>query len=98
MRLACYHPVAPPEGKSQSARPGPHYVLVATSDRKGLSSMDIVAVLTKVVQEQQKTIDAQQNKIDKLEQQQALISALYEKVNAMEKQMKLQGTVARVDY
>lgn len=30
--------------------------LVATADRKGLSSMDIVAVLTKVVQEQQKTI------------------------------------------
>jgi hypothetical protein len=30
--------------------------LVATKDRKGLSSMDIVAVLTKVVQEQQKTI------------------------------------------
>ena len=30
--------------------------LVATKDRKGLSPMDIVAVLTKVVQEQQKTI------------------------------------------
>jgi len=31
--------------------------LVATPDKKGLSSMDIVAVLTKVVQEQQKRID-----------------------------------------
>jgi len=31
--------------------------LVATKDRKGLSSMDIVAVLTKVVQEQQKKIE-----------------------------------------
>ncbi len=31
--------------------------LVATNDRKGLSSMDIVAVLTKVVQEQQSEID-----------------------------------------
>jgi len=30
--------------------------LVATKDRKGMSSMDVVAVLTKVVQEQQKTI------------------------------------------
>jgi hypothetical protein len=30
--------------------------LVAVKDRKGLSSMDIVAVLTKVIQEQQKTI------------------------------------------
>ncbi len=31
--------------------------LVATRDRKGMSAMDVVAVLTKVVQEQQKTID-----------------------------------------
>ena len=31
--------------------------LVATKDRKGLSSMDIVAVLTKVVQEQNRTIE-----------------------------------------
>jgi hypothetical protein len=30
--------------------------LVATADRKGMSPMDVVAVLTKVVQEQQKTI------------------------------------------
>jgi len=30
--------------------------LVVTKDRKGLSPMDIVAVLTRVVQEQQKTI------------------------------------------
>ena len=30
--------------------------LVATKDRKGMSAMDVVAVLTKVVQEQQKTI------------------------------------------
>jgi hypothetical protein len=34
--------------------------LVATNDRKGLSSMDIVAVLTKAVQEQQKNIQEQQ--------------------------------------
>jgi len=43
--------------------------LVATGDRKGLSPMDIVAVLTKVVQEQQKTIDelrAKQKEIDDL--------------------------------
>jgi len=32
--------------------------IVATPDRKGLVSMDIVAVLTKVVQQQQKEIDA----------------------------------------
>jgi cell division protein FtsB len=33
--------------------------LVATEDRKALSPMDVVAVLTKVVQEQQKAIEEQ---------------------------------------
>jgi hypothetical protein len=37
--------------------------LVATADRKGLSPMDIVAVLTKVVQEQKEIITAQQETI-----------------------------------
>lgn len=41
--------------------------LVAAPDRKSLSPMDIVAVLTKVVQEQQKTIDALTAKMAKLE-------------------------------
>jgi hypothetical protein len=41
--------------------------LVATADRKGLSSMDIVAVLTKVVQEQQRTIEQMQVRLDQLE-------------------------------
>ena len=44
--------------------------LVATSDRKGLSSMDIVAVLTKVVQEQQRTIEDLQTRLQHLEQKQ----------------------------
>ncbi|MBF0627452.1 MAG: tail fiber domain-containing protein [Magnetococcales bacterium] len=39
--------------------------LVATKDRKGLSSMDIVAVVTKVVQDQQKTIKEQDETIQK---------------------------------
>ncbi|MGN6184268.1 MAG: tail fiber domain-containing protein [Thermoanaerobaculia bacterium] len=43
--------------------------LVATADRKGLSSMDIVAVLTKVIQEQQKTIDELQTRVQRIEQQ-----------------------------
>jgi hypothetical protein len=38
--------------------------LVATSDREGLSAMDIVAVLTKVVQEQQKKIEALEARLD----------------------------------
>lgn len=41
--------------------------LVAAKDRKTLSPMDIVAVLTKVVQEQNKTIEALSAKIEKLE-------------------------------
>jgi hypothetical protein len=41
--------------------------LVATSDRKGLSSMDIVAVLTKVVQEQQRIIEQMQAQLKQLE-------------------------------
>jgi hypothetical protein len=41
--------------------------LVASKDRKGLSPMDIVAVLTKVVKEQQKTIDDLSKKISELE-------------------------------
>jgi endosialidase-like protein len=41
--------------------------LVATKDRKNLSPMDIVAVLSKVVQDQQKTIDAMQARLDQLE-------------------------------
>lgn len=42
--------------------------LVATQDRTSLSPMDIVAVLTKVVQEQQKTIKELEDRINNLEQ------------------------------
>jgi len=41
--------------------------LVASKDRKGMSSMDVVAVLTKVVQEQQKTIADLSRKVAELE-------------------------------
>ncbi len=41
--------------------------LVVTKDRKGMSPMDVVAVLTRVVQEQQKTIAELSNKVAKLE-------------------------------
>jgi hypothetical protein len=40
--------------------------LVASKDRKGMSAMDVVAVLTKVVQEQQRTIGELQKEIDEL--------------------------------
>ena len=42
--------------------------LVATNDRTGLSSMDVVAVLTKVIQEQQRTIEEMQTRLQNLEQ------------------------------
>ena len=40
--------------------------LIATKDRKGLSPMDIVAVLTKVVQEQQRTISTLREELNEL--------------------------------
>ncbi|MBC8417949.1 MAG: tail fiber domain-containing protein [Desulfobacterales bacterium] len=40
--------------------------LVASKDRKGMSSMDVVAVLTKVVQEQQKVVQEQRATIAEL--------------------------------
>ncbi len=41
--------------------------LVATADRKGLSAMDIAAVLTKVIQGQQRTIEDLQTRLQRLE-------------------------------
>ena len=41
--------------------------LVASEDKKGMSPMDVVGVLTKVVQEQQKTISELQMRIEMLE-------------------------------
>lgn len=41
--------------------------LVATNDRRGLSAMDVVGVLTKVLQEQQKMIDKLKGKVEMLE-------------------------------
>jgi len=56
--------------------------LVAMNGRKGMRAMDIVAVLTKVVQDQQKTIDDQEkrNKI-----QDKLINELKERIKELEK-------------
>ena len=50
--------------------------LIATKDRKGLSPMDIVAVLTKVIQDQQKIISAHSEKIAELERALQLRGAL----------------------
>ncbi len=45
--------------------------LVASKDRKGMSSMDVVAVLTKVVQEQQKMVQDQQRIVVELQKSKA---------------------------
>ncbi|HVR95521.1 MAG TPA: tail fiber domain-containing protein [Thermoanaerobaculia bacterium] len=44
--------------------------LVATSDHKSLSPMDIVAVLTKMVQEQERTIEELKTRLEELESRQ----------------------------
>jgi hypothetical protein len=44
--------------------------LVATRDHKGLSTMDVTAVLAKVIQEQQRTIEDLQTRLQHLEQKQ----------------------------
>ncbi len=56
--------------------------LIATKDRKGLSPMDIVAVLTKVVQEQQKTNQEQQTVIKTLTEKLAQLEAKIEDLQA----------------
>jgi hypothetical protein len=54
--------------------------LVATKDRKGLSPMDITAVLTKVVQQQQDQLKLQQ---EMLNRQQAELVRLSQKIESM---------------
>ncbi len=58
--------------------------IVATNDRKGLSPMDIVAVLTKVAQEQQKIV----------QEQQKTIAELTRKVDELQREMSLKGVLA----
>ncbi len=62
--------------------------LVATPDRKGLSPMDVVAVLTKVVQEQKSSIEAKEARITTLEHrldaQHGLLEQLAQKVASLE--------------
>ena len=47
--------------------------LVASKDRKGMSSMDVVAVLTKVVQEQQRVVQEQKATIVELSRRLAVV-------------------------
>lgn len=70
--------------------------LVATKDRKGLAPMDIVAVVTKVVQDQQKTIKSQNETI---QAQSKEIQAQSKEIQAQSKEIQelktmLQQTLA----
>lgn len=56
--------------------------MVATKDRKGLAAMDVVAVLTKVLKEQQTLLNEQQTL---LKEQQTSIAELKKKIAALEK-------------
>jgi hypothetical protein len=64
--------------------------LVADRDRKGMSPMDVVAVLTKAVQEQQKLIQKQN---DMAENQQRTIGLLVRKVAELEVSLKEQKSM-----
>lgn len=57
--------------------------LVATSSRKSLSSMDIAAVLTKVVQQQQEQLEAQGKRLD---EQQRIIEEFAHNLGAFERE------------
>ena len=50
--------------------------LVARADRKTLSAMDVVAVLTKTVQEQQRLLEAKDTQLQRLEQRMARLEGL----------------------
>ena len=50
--------------------------LIATKDRKGLSPMDIVAILTKAIQEQQKTITDLSDEVKELKRELKLKGSL----------------------
>ena len=64
-----YTSKADPEDKSAGFIAEDVPEIVATKDRKGLSPMDIVAVLTKVTQEQQRTIAELNEKVTALEKE-----------------------------
>jgi hypothetical protein len=57
--------------------------LVATNDRKSLAPMDITAVLTKVVQDQDAQIKAQQKQLDELSEYKTLVSELAKEVKEL---------------
>ena len=77
--------------------------LVAVRGRKGLDAMNIVAVLTKVVQEQKKTLEEKSRIIagqqSALEEQQKTISKIADKLDRLEREIQTKGyTASRVGW
>ncbi len=66
--------------------------LVATKDRKGMSPMDVAAVLTRVVKQQQETMQQQQEAVQQqqrvMQAQQKIIDELKNKIAELEKKLK----------
>ncbi len=85
LKPVTYHYKAEPEEQQVGFIAEEVPQLVATNTRKELSPMDVVAVLTKVVQDQQTQLEAQATQLKEqaqlLERTQALLEKLSEKVN-----------------
>ena len=71
--------------------------LVATKDRRGLSSMDVVAVLTRAVQQQQAVIEELQEKQRKIDEQQKIITAHSEEIAELKRLLILSNAVSKAD-
>ncbi len=69
--------------------------LVATKDRKSLVAMDIVAVLTKVVQEQEKRIEEQQREISSLKMERKETSKRLSRLERLVKKLTRVAMAAR---
>ena len=91
---------------SYKNEPGEEYIgfiaedvpdLVATKDRKGLSPMDIVAVLTKVVKEQQEIINEKDSRLAQLEEKVSKFAEMEARLAKFEAALdKLETLTARV--
>ncbi|MEE9913817.1 MAG: tail fiber domain-containing protein [Deltaproteobacteria bacterium] len=82
--------------------------LVAAKERKGISSMDVVSVLTRVIQEQQRVAEEHESIIQNqqkvnvqqqiiLEQQQKSIASLSEKISKLEQLLIMSKEMSKAD-
>lgn len=67
--------------------------LVATKERKGLNALEIVALLTKVVKEQEKVVKRQEETLKTQEKQIAVLEAKQKEMQAMQKRIGTLETI-----